>query len=125
MLLPIRADNHDNDLDRDRAEAFQRFKRYPRLQIDQGPYLSNKFGLCQLVFVLHRKAHVLQVLLFEADDDPEAMRAKLRVNREMSLAQLGIPKPELTSLSLKGGHQTTTVEEHFEREHRETCRNTI
>lgn len=31
MLLPIRADNYDNDLDIDRAEALQRFKRYPRL----------------------------------------------------------------------------------------------
>ena len=31
LLLPIRADNHDNDLDDDRAEALQRFKRYLRL----------------------------------------------------------------------------------------------
>ena len=125
LLLPIRADNYDNDLDRDRAAAFQRFKQYPRLQIDQGPYHSDKFGLCQLVFVLHRKAHVLQVLLYEADDDIEKMRGKLRVNREMSLAQLGIPKPVVTSISLKDHQQTTTVEEYFEKEHRQTCVNII
>lgn len=64
---------------------------------------------------------MLQVLLYEADNDIENMRGKLRVNREMSLAQLGIPKPVVTSISLKDHQQTTTVEEYFEKEHRQTC----
>lgn len=63
----------------------------------------------------------MQVQLFEADDDLKAMRAKLRVNREMSLAQLGIPKPELTNLRIKDELKTTTIEEYFSQEHRDTC----
>lgn len=63
----------------------------------------------------------MQVLLFEADDDVKAMRAKLRVNREMSLTLLGIPKPDHSGLSFKDEEKTTTVEDYFEGEHRVTC----
>jgi hypothetical protein len=59
LLIPIREDNIDENLDQERADAIFRFREFPRLQVDQGPYDSERFGLCHLIFILQTKCHKL------------------------------------------------------------------
>ena len=59
LLIPIREDNIDENLDQERADAIFRFREFPRLQVDQGAYVSERFGLCHLIFILQTKCHKL------------------------------------------------------------------
>lgn len=72
------------DLDEQRAAALAAFYDFPQLQIDQCPYESEHYGLCQLVFLLFPSSHSLKLLLFQLQSD-DGSEHVLKMNREVSL----------------------------------------
>ena len=97
VKIPLTEDD-PADLDEQRAAALAGFFDFPQLQIDQCPYESDHYGLCQLVFLLFPSSHILQLLLFqlEADDGSENV---LKMNREISLNFFKIQKPLMANPS--------------------------
>lgn len=83
----------DEKMERDRAGAISYKYGLSRMQLDQCPYNSKHFGLCQLVFVIIPASHILQVLLFKAEESEEMTLLNLKVNREINLLSFGIAKP--------------------------------
>jgi hypothetical protein len=83
----------DEKMERDRAGAISFKYGLSRMQLDQCPYNSKHFGLCQLVFVIIPASHILQVLVFKAEESEEGTLLNLKVNREINLLSFGIAKP--------------------------------
>jgi hypothetical protein len=111
MLVPIREDGHDQNLDMERANAIHRFRDLPRLQVDQGAYMSNTIGMCHLVFVLQNKCSKLQIQLYNTCDSDHLNRV-LKMNREVNLSEIGIIKASALQ-NVYHTHVRTNVDQEF------------